>query len=542
MNQKKFFFMMLSLVFWGCAQNDHEGPAVLFFGKTAEQSSGSGETRWDAAREASQVSACIIPAGENGIHYRHVGVPEIRGWGPSSITLAPDGAFWVADTAGARLLEVRPNCRLGRILSMPGHVVGIRDMVVTKNGIWILDAASQKPAVYLFDFEGFERSRLFLEDAETVTGLTLVDGAIAVEHEFGAYIEELAGWEASMSGRIHVYHTTSTGKLVAAIPADMSRPDASLGFILFDGRTIPVEVEHALGGLRFLGSAADGTFFVLAEEVAYDDAIRVDRTVWRFDAKGDFTGIARIDLARQFVRVEHDVAVGSDGRIYFVKTAKDRVEIRRLHFEDRLDPILPAGSRGAESEEAPLPPPAAACISRATIMDTAWAIHNNSKYLSATNVGGACSGRGKPRYMSVAGTYQSVPYDWGGFDSLADFNAAMHPKTGKAGDVNTAGVESCSRGLDCSGFVSRAWQRTTKYGTATLSQISYRLGSFSELVQGDALNYPGYHVVLFESFSSSSILALEATTTNHYDRVIYTIASWSDYDGFVPRRLNDVCH
>ncbi len=537
---RKYLWLTLFVLFSGCVGEEGVKNETGVFA-AGGISSNAASSRLDAIRNSARpLQSCFLPVGENGIHYRHTNITEIQGWGPAAFTMAPDGAFWVADTAGFRVVEVTPECEIGRILSMPDHVVGIGDVEVTGKGVWVLDVAAQEPAVYLFDFDGYQRTRLPLgEGAESVTGLTLVDGAIAVEHEFGAYVEELVGLGGENAGRIHVYHQ-ALGHLVAAVPADMSRPDAARGYVQLDGRTIPVEVENSLGGLRFLGAAADGSFFVMAEEVAYADAVRVDRTVWRFDAKGNFTGIARVPLEEQYVHVEHGVTVAPDGAVYALVTGEKQAEIRRLSFAEKLESILPpAWNRGMQEDA--VPPPPGTCVSRTTIMNTAWSIRDNSKYLSSTNTDGACSGRGKPRYIGGAGTYRSVAYDWGGFDSLSDYNAAMSPGTGKAGDINTAAVESCSRGLDCSGFVSRAWQRTTKYGTSTLSQISYQLSSTSSLREGDVMNKAGSHVVLFESFASSGIWTLEATTTNSYDRVVYITRSWSALSGYVPRRLNTVC-
>lgn len=537
---RTFLFARLSvLLLSGCAVNEGLEKETGVFASFPAQN-GAVESRLDAVRNiTSMASSCFLPIGENGIHYKHTNVTEIQGWGPAAFTIAPDGSFWVADTAGYRVVEVLPNCRINRVISMPNHVVGIVDIEVDSNGIWVLDAAAQEPAVYMFDFDGRQRMHIVLgENAEAATGLTRIDGTLSVEYEFGAYVEELSDWNSNFTNRIHVYHKTGD-HLVAAVPADMSQPNASRGYIQMDGRIIPIEVEHSLGGLRYVGFAPDGSFYVMAEEVAYADIIEVDRTVWRFNAKGDFTGIARVPLDENFVHVEHNVAVATDGTPYVLIAREKSVEIRRLKFVDKLESILPPWQDRTLDEEPVIPP--SSCVSRTTIMNTAWAIRNNSKYLSSTNTSGTCSGRGKPRYIGGAGTYKSVAYDWGGFDSLSAYNAAMSPGTGKAGDINTAGVESCSRGLDCSGFVSRAWQRTTKYGTSTLSQISYQLSSTSSLRQGDVMNKSGSHVVLFERFASSGIWTLEATTTNSYDRVVYITRSWSNLSSYVPRRLNSVC-
>ncbi|MGW6941589.1 hypothetical protein ACWGF3_21685 [Streptomyces xanthophaeus] len=50
---------------------------------------------------------------------------------------------------------------------------------------------------------------------------------------------------------------------------------------------------------------------------------------------------------------------------------------------------------------------------------------------------------------------------------------------------------------DCSGFVSMAWQLGDSLTTRSLPQVADKLGGFSELEAGDALNYPAAHALLF---------------------------------------------
>ena len=45
-----------------------------------------------------------IPVGDNGIHYASDGADMLI-WGPPAITIAPDGSFWIADTADNHLLR-----------------------------------------------------------------------------------------------------------------------------------------------------------------------------------------------------------------------------------------------------------------------------------------------------------------------------------------------------------------------------------------------------------------------------------------------------
>jgi len=105
----------------------------------------------------------------------------------------------------------------------------------------------------------------------------------------------------------------------------------------------------------------------------------------------------------------------------------------------------------------------------------------------------------------VAGaTNIGMPYKWGGFDTLVQFDAGI--RAGKtAGDVYTAekrrlggaAVSAQAVGIDCSGFVSRCWKLPKKHSTGMLFGICKRLPSAKDLLPGDVMNTSGGHVLLF---------------------------------------------
>lgn len=167
------------------------------------------------------------------------------------------------------------------------------------------------------------------------------------------------------------------------------------------------------------------------------------------------------------------------------------------------------------------------------------AYRSNSKSLSETNITGSCSGRKKPHYLGSAKTYSSVPYKWGGFDSVSSFNSHMSPKTGRAGDVSSGDTLSCAYGVDCSGFVSRVWGVSSKKGTSTLPGIAPVIPE-SWLLPYDIFNKSG-HVMLYRSKASGGYYVSEATTKDNKDRVVYQFQEADYVDGFVPRRYNNVC-
>lgn len=114
-------------------------------------------------------------------------------------------------------------------------------------------------------------------------------------------------------------------------------------------------------------------------------------------------------------------------------------------------------------------------------------------------------GHGQPAEACwiLAGENVGVPYKWGGWDSLANFDAGI--RAGKAaGDVYTAekrrlggaAVSGEAVGIDCSGFISRCWKLSQKHSTSMLFGICDKLPSASQLKPGDIMNTAEGHVLM----------------------------------------------
>lgn len=88
-----------------------------------------------------------------------------------------------------------------------------------------------------------------------------------------------------------------------------------------------------------------------------------------------------------------------------------------------------------------------------------------------------------------------MPYKWGGFDSIADFDEGI--KNGKyAGDLITKdrdgkGVSNQAVGVDCSGFVSHCLNLAHQYSTLELPDLT------------DLIINPGEHCMIFKEFDQS---------------------------------------
>jgi hypothetical protein len=105
-----------------------------------------------------------------------------------------------------------------------------------------------------------------------------------------------------------------------------------------------------------------------------------------------------------------------------------------------------------------------------------------------------------------------IPYNWGGFDSSADFLQRMS-QGALAGNICTCRDGDCvvdaAAGVDCSGFVSRAWKLTTHHGTSELPNIASAVRdpgpNFRNARKGDIFNKAGHHVRLVESVQETPL-------------------------------------
>lgn len=489
-----------------------------------------------------------IPVGDNGVHYEGYNTPEALTWGPAALTVSTEGDIWIADTAGNGLLRYSPKGEFLGKIDLSGLAVGATDLIVNKDIVLVLDQASQPPKVLRMDVKGnilgsFDLPKgLYLEDG--LTGIAQGDnGELLIEREFGASITQFLDNKGVPTKNIATNGFIHYGKQYTAYISGLDSVNPKHGEIDIAGKKIEVDTANELGGLQILGFGSIGDVFVIVEELALSPALKVDQTIRHYDAEGNSLGTARMPIEKQYTYVAQDFAIGPDGHLYALVTHPDRVDIVRLNFYQELSPILKIDTKTSDlstrqsENSSPL-----ACITRDTMISTGSGYTSNSKYLSSTNTDGTCSGRGKPRYLGGAGTYSSVSYDYGGFESVSGFNAYMSPGTYQAGDIDTAASESCSKGVDCSGFVSRVWQLTSKYGTCTLEGISTQLSSTSQLLRGDIMNKCNEHTMVFVSFNGSTgFYDYEATTYNSYDRVVYITSTWTRVSSYLPRRYTNVC-
>lgn len=175
----------------------------------------------------------------------------------------------------------------------------------------------------------------------------------------------------------------------------------------------------------------------------------------------------------------------------------------------------------------------AVAIERAEVLARARAFAMHPWRASVANGTATCNAA----YQSIydPGDYVGLPYDWGGYMSLFQFDQRILAGQG-AGSYPEDGILDCTAGLDCSGFVSQTFQagHTT---TSSMATISGAIAA-NAMLPGDVYNEAGYHVaMLHRTLANGAPVYVEALGYNvHYNGY----AGWAHVSGFIPRRYNDI--
>jgi hypothetical protein len=136
------------------------------------------------------------------------------------------------------------------------------------------------------------------------------------------------------------------------------------------------------------------------------------------------------------------------------------------------------------------------------------------------------------------GGYVGLPYDWGGYMSLAEYDDQLDDCYG-AGSHSWHGILWCTSGVDCSGFVSKVWDEG-HYTTSSMHNVSYGV-SQSDLRRGDAVNAAGSHIVLFtHETDAGGPVFYEASGGASKVRLYVPTSGWSYLSGYDPIRYDNI--
>ncbi len=144
-------------------------------------------------------------------------------------------------------------------------------------------------------------------------------------------------------------------------------------------------------------------------------------------------------------------------------------------------------------------------LTRAEIMDSTRPFAEVTWYCDSINAAPVPECPDWYSDYQVGHTYTGMAYEYGGWDRVGQFltNLENGYRAGSHSDndcLTGRGDPSWATGQDCSGLVSRAWQLPYKHSTGMLPDISHSI-DWSELMPGDIIDWPGHHVVIFDSWA-----------------------------------------
>ncbi len=296
--------------------------------------------------------------------------PDWLGWGAQTFAAAPDGSFWIADSAiyPGRLLHFSPQGDLLAVLSLEDVVVYPYHLLAGTETLWILDISSQPPKVVQLDDQG---QVLRLEDIPDewllVQGEPLYNAVSSLF--FGETGELLVNTgnglfellEAAPPGR-DVAGKRSARRLEALSMAGHSYrltpnpADYTLNLEV-DGKAVAIAPPDELAVDPLIGVYPDGSFAVTVYRQLPPQAggVQMEKLVQVYSPAGDLLGVARLRPSFIYVEYQHDLAFGPGGEVYqLVSNADHSVEIVRLGFAPEYAALPPA----PELVEMPAPPPA----------------------------------------------------------------------------------------------------------------------------------------------------------------------------------------
>jgi hypothetical protein len=337
----------------------------------------------------------------------------------------------------------------------------------------------------------------------------------------------------------------------------ISRQSANLTIQPFDSpedREISLTFEPPeLGSIRLLGADRHQRIYLDLEFIRQDIPLLVEREIQVLDSQG--SPLVRIHIPMHYyTAIYRDLELSDNDEIYQMLSSEDGIRIfewiipteieepwegiypapftKPLHY-NLMDEPEPKSEPSGTSTDFPIVTRNEALAIGDSYVQHVW-------FCTAANIsnGTVQAPDGDlvrtPDWIQL-GYNQKIPYMWGGFNTLTEYDAGMTSGM-YAGDIHTDGVSSYARGADCSGFVSRCWKLPYHYSTRMMDDaITIAYSSWEELKPGDAIHRPGHVRMAVNNNPTGTILAVESAGTSTGWKVDYRSYSYSDLYSYLPR-------
>lgn len=478
-----------------------------------------------------------------------IGGDELETFGPSAIVMTGAGPA-VLDDVNRRIAICSPQLLIDDTIDLPDGQA-IDDVLWSTDGWFATNATLENPGVLRLNNDEFSDAATGeMEIAAQLTGLASGVDTPQLLCEAGALPLNAKGWPASddtflRTGQVP-QQLFNLGDNLAVIAAGDAISGAAIHInntrvhLPFNGPIREVR-PHSV-------DPNNGAVYLLVMEVVdVDEIVCVQPWLVACNAAGKIEWAARYPVEETLYIPKNPMTVDKDGRVLALVPRKEAAQIRELDKQTQVEAVpwraIHTNVRPPELASTDINAALAACRSASAMQAKAYDYLNNYLWHSWNPdiIETGCSGRSRPDYMtqSQSKSYYSIPYKWGGFNTVASYRAEIINNTKKAGDDTSGSTLSCCQGVDCSGFVSRCWGLTTKHATYTLPNVSH-LQSGST-VTGDIYNKPYSHVYLVDYEANTSGVKVWHATTGSKDRVMHELRSWGYFSGYDRRRYNNKC-
>jgi len=270
--------------------------------------------------------------------------PNWLGWGAETFTIAPDGNFWIADTAvdPDRLLHYSSVGELLSQISLEDVVVYPYDVLATEESIWVLDVSAQQPRIVQLSTDGSFKSQVNIsKEITTYDGQVISNGVFSIflGDEGELLLDSVSGYYEIIdpSGKISVQPLDTLDYYGHTIERGIYDAATNRLPIFLNGTLLENSLDFFVE-MPILGFNPDGSFALAG--IADDADYEPDHQVRYFSATGQLLGTARQYPQTFYKDFNHHLAFGPDGSIYQLISNQDHsVQILRLGFSTELPPI-----------------------------------------------------------------------------------------------------------------------------------------------------------------------------------------------------------
>ena len=299
---------------------------------------------------------------------------------------------------------------------------------------------------------------------------------------------------------------------------------------------------------NLIGIDKENFIFLIVERYVQQVPLKVSRQVYTLNPNGNICSV--LDLPdTKYLYTLSDLTVDEDGNLYHLFSSAKGIKIikwqgLKIHSKSNVqyseeyyshfhyNQILPTNEIKNDNY---LGKTTAASRTMALRIAENYVYHKyncTGSNLAPDNVTAPDGDVVRTPDRLIVGANARVPYKWGGFNTLDQFNDGLSNGL-YAGDINTAGVSSSAVGVDCSGYVSRCWQLSYHASTSYMPNITSLYNNWSELKPGDAVHKVG-HVRLYISTESNGSIKVAESTSRGWG-VSYWNYAPSDLTEYSPR-------